>query len=246
MEIYAAMVSDLDGYIGRVVDYLKEIGEYENTFIVFASDNGPEAGRMDLSRGIQQHVGRAYDHSLENLGSATSYVNYGPNWASASASPFNRHKFTAFEGGVRVPALVHHAGNVPAGTQSDAVVTIMDLLPTFLALAGAEHPGTPYRGRDVLLPQGRSLLPMLRGETDAVHPADHLFGWELFGHRGVRVGEWKLVWDQALPPDERHWQLFDLGDDPFEQNDLSATRPEKLAEMIDGRERYEEENGVIY
>ncbi len=75
MEIYAAMVADLDTYVGRIVDYLREIGEYEDTFILFASDNDPESGRIDLTRAIQEHVGREYDHSLENLGSATSYVN---------------------------------------------------------------------------------------------------------------------------------------------------------------------------
>src|SRR5690606_24261551 len=118
MQIYAAMVSDLDLYVGRLIDYLKSIGEYENTFIVFSSDNGPESGRMDLTRSIQEHVGKEYDHSLENLDSATSYVNYGRNWASASASPWNRHKATAFEGGIRVPAFVHFPGKVPAGTRS--------------------------------------------------------------------------------------------------------------------------------
>lgn len=245
MEIYAAMVSDLDEYIGRVVDYLKEIDEYENTLIVFASDNGPESSRIDLSPGIQEHVGQEYDHSLENLGSATSYVNYGANWASASATPWNRHKATAFEGGIRVPAFAHFPGRVPRGTRSDEVATIMDLLPTFLALAGSAHPGSPYGGRDVLPPRGTSLLPLIYGDADAVRRADAPFGWELFGHRGVRRGEWKLVWDRALPEGERRWQLFDLGGDPFEQHDLSRSRPEMLAEMIAVWERYARNNGVI-
>ena len=245
MQIYAAMVSDLDLYVGRLIDYLKSIGEYENTFIVFSSDNGPESGRMDLTRSIQEHVGKEYDHSLENLGSATSYVNYGRNWASASASPWNRHKATAFEGGIRVPAFVHFPGKVPAGTRSAEVVTIMDLLPTFLELAGREFPRSPYRGREVLRPQGTSLLPLVYGRAEGLRPADHVFGWELHGHRAVRRGDWKLVWDRALPEGERRWQLFNLADDPFEQNDLAAARPAVLAEMLDAWARYVAENGVI-
>ncbi len=246
MEIYAAMISDLDTYIGRVIDYLEEIGELDNTFIVFASDNGPESSRMDLGRNIQERVGHEYDHSVENLGSATSYVNYGRNWASVSASPFNRHKATAFEGGIRAPAIVHQPGKVQGGTRSDEIATIMDLLPTFLDLAGTEHPGNRYRDRDVLPPQGVSLLPLVHGEADAVRPADHPFGWELHGHRAVRVGDMKLVWDQAMPPEQRHWQLFDLAADPSEQHDLSATQPAKLAEMMGVWSRWEQENGVIY
>jgi len=245
MEIYAAMVSDLDAYVGRIIDYLEAIGEYENTFIVFASDNGPEPSRMDLTPTIQERVGHEYDHSLENLGSATSYVNYGRNWASVSASPFNRHKATGFEGGIRVPAFVHWPRGVPSGERRDEVVTIMDLLPTFLDLAGRELPESPYRGRDVLPPRGTSLLPLVSGRVERLRPADHVFGWELHGHRAVRRGDWKLVWDQALPEDRRRWQLFDLAADPFEQNDLAAARPERLADMLEAWSRYVAESGVI-
>ena len=74
---------------------------------MFMSDNGAEPDRRDLNPPISDQIGKAYDHSLDNLGSATSYVMYGPNWASAGATPFNRHKFTGFEGGMHVPAFVH-------------------------------------------------------------------------------------------------------------------------------------------
>ena len=98
MEIYAAMVSDLDTYVGEVVSYLKKTGQYDNTFIMFMSDNGAESSRRDLQPAIQRHVGKEYDHSLESLGSAHSYVMYGANWASVSAAPFYRHKATGYEG----------------------------------------------------------------------------------------------------------------------------------------------------
>ncbi len=246
MEVYAAMVADLDSYVGDFIDYLKAIGEYDNTFIMFTSDNGPESTRRDLAAPIRDHIGQEYDHSLDNLGSATSYVMYGPNWASVSATPFHRHKATGFDGGIRVPTFVHFPKQVAAATRSDETGTVMDLLPTFLALANAEHPGTRYRDRDVLLPQGTSLLPILFGEADAVRADDHIFGWELFGHRSVRRGDWKLVWDNAGPPAQRRWRLFDLSTDPFEQNDLSAGNPEKFEEMLAAWEAYEQENGVIY
>jgi arylsulfatase A-like enzyme len=246
MEIYAAMVSDLDTYVGEVVAYLERIGELDNTFIMFMSDNGAESSRRDLVAPISEHVGKEYDHSLENLGAANTYVMYGANWAAVSGTPFFRNKATAYEGGVKVPAFARFPRMIEAGSRSDGVGTIMDLLPTFLAVAGAQHPGATYRGMPVVPVKGVSLLPMLSGEVGEVHPADTVFGWELLGQRSVRQGDWKIVWDQRRPPTERRWQLFNLAADPFEQHDLSATNPEQLAVMERLWEQYDAENGVVY
>ncbi len=246
MEIYAAMVSDLDRYVGEVIDYLKKTGRYQNTFIFFCSDNGAEAARRDLAQNIQDHVGKEYDQSLDNLGSATSYVMYGRNWASVSATPFFRHKATAFEGGVHVPAFAHFPGRVAAGTRSNAMGTVMDLLPTFLELAGTQHPGSRYRDREVLQPQGVSLLPVFLGKARSVHADDEVFGWELFGHRSVRQGDWKLVWDQALPAKQRHWELFNVAEDFEEQNDRSGSDPRQFGALQAEWDNYARRNGVIY
>jgi len=246
MEIYAAMVSDLDQYVGEVLTYLENTGELDNTFILFSSDNGAEPDRRDLAPNIAKHVGKEYDHSLDNLGSATSYVMYGANWASGGASPWNRHKFTAFEGGTHVPAFAVQPGRIKAGTRSDATGTILDVLPTFLELAGTQHPGATWRDKPVLQPQGKSLLPVLHGKASAVHAEDAVFGWELFGHRAIRQGDWKIVWDQSAPEADRRWQLFNLADDPFEQNDLAASSPGKLQQMLALWDAYDEENGVVY
>jgi arylsulfatase len=246
MEIYAAMVSDLDTYVGEFIAYLKEIGEYENTFIIFSSDNGAESGRRDLEENIQKHVGKEYDHSLDNLGSATSYVMYGANWASASATPFNRHKATAFEGGVHVPAFALFPGRIAAGSRSAAMATVADLFPTFLQLAGTAHPGFTWHDHEVLQPTGVSMLPMLQGEAGSVHPADQVFGWELFGYRGVRRGDWKIVWDQALPEEERHWQLFNIRDDFEEQHDVAEANPGEFSALQAEWDSYEKQSGVIY
>jgi arylsulfatase len=120
----------------------------------------------------------------------------------------------------------------------------MDIMPTFLELAGTAHPGTEYRGRAVLPMKGRSMLPMLRGETDRVHPPDTVTGWELFGKRAIRKGDWKLLWEPE-PYGPGSWQLYDLSVDPTESDDLSGAEPETLQQMIGHWERYVEENGVI-
>jgi arylsulfatase A-like enzyme len=246
MEVYAAMVSDLDTYVGEFIDYLKKTGQFENTLIVFSSDNGAESGRLDLNAPYKDHIGKEYDHSLDNLGAGNTYVMYGANWASASATPFNRHKGTGWEGGIHVPAFAHFPGRIKAGTKTDALGSVMDLLPTFLEAADTRHPGSQFRGREVLPPRGRSLLPVLYGKARDVYTDADVNGWEQGGPRSVRKGDWKLVWDQRLPQPQRRWQLFNLATDPSEQHDLSASNPQKLAEMQRAWDRYDAEVGVIY
>jgi arylsulfatase A-like enzyme len=246
MEVYAAMVSELDTYVGQVINYLKETGQYDNTFIMFMSDNGAESSRLDLSPRFQNVITpEYYDQTVDNLGSPTSYVMYGRNWATVSETRFRRHKATAFEGGIHVPAFVHYPSMIDGGTQADGFGTVMDVMPTFLALAGTQHPGTSFNGRDILPIKGKSLLPMITGEVDEVHSEEEIVGWELNGHRAVRQGDWKIVWDLAAREDA-HWMLFNLAEDPNEQIDLGTELPDKLAQMIENWERYEEENGLIY
>ena len=246
MEIYAAMVSDLDRYVGEFVDYLKKTGQFDNTLIMFSSDNGAEASRLDLNAPYKDHIGKEYDHSLDNLGAGNTYVMYGANWASASATPFNRHKGSGWEGGIHVPAFVHYPRKVARGSSSDATGSVMDLLPTFLAVAGAKHPGTQFRGREVLPPRGRSLMPVFYGQVAEVYTATDISGWEQGGPRAVRQGDWKLVWDNTGAAEQRRWRLFDLATDRSEQHDLSAANPGKFAEMQRAWERYDQEVGVIY
>lgn len=241
MEIYAAMVSDLDRYIGEFIDYLDSIDELDNTLILFMSDNGAEG--WEISR-FQNWADQCCDNSFDNLGSGDSYVLYGRNWAWAGAAPFRRQKFSPFEGGIRVPAIVSFPGRVPAGTRNDIIGSAMDVLPTFLDLAGAEHPGTSYRGQPVAPLSGRSLWPEFTGSGE-VDDQEYAIGWELSGRRALRQGDWKIVWDPTVPDGERGWAMFNLVEDPAEQFDLTTAEPEKFAEMAALWDRYVRDNGVI-
>lgn len=243
MEIFAAMVSDLDAYVGQFVDYLKSINEFDNTFIMFISDNGPEAGRFDLTL-LKDWVDTCCDNSYENLGQGDSYVMYGPNWARAGSAPFRRAKWTGFEGGIHVPAFVHFPGVVPANTRNDGFATVLDIFPTFLELAQTEHPGTHYRGRPVLPVQGTSLAPMLFGETTEIRGEEDFVGWELYGQRAIRQGDWKIVWDSAEGEDAA-WYLFNVAEDPSEQRDLKTAEPERLEKMLGLWDAYVRDSNVI-
>ncbi len=241
MEVFAAMVSDLDSYIGQLVDYLDSIGELDNTLIVFMSDNGAEAGQATTyARWIEE----CCDQSLDNLGAGNSYVMYGPNWARAGAAPYRRQKATGFEGGIHVPAFASFPGRIAAGTRNDVIGTAMDIMPTFLELAGVQHPAPSYQGATVEPMQGRSLLPELLG-TGELDNEQYWFGVELFGHRAIRQGDWKIVWDARAPDGQRGWALFNLATDPAEQNDLSAAEPERFAALQKLWHQYERNNGVI-
>jgi arylsulfatase len=244
MEIYAAMVNDLDTYVGQVIDYLKATGQYDNTVIVFMSDNGPEALRRDTSAPLKDWVATCCDNSLDNLGAGNSYVMYGPNWARAGSVPFRRAKATTFEGGMHVPVFVHYPKAVAGGQRSGALGTVMDLVPTFLEIAGTSHPGTSYRGQPVLPVAGKSLWPIFTGKVTSVHDAGEAIGWELYGHRAVRQGDWKIVWDPTERDDAR-WHLFNVVADRSEQHDRSAQEPARLQSMIRLWEEYHRANGLV-
>jgi arylsulfatase len=243
MEIYAAMVSDLDAYVGRVVEYLKSTGEFDNTFIFFMSDNGPEGLRRDLAAPLSDWVAECCDNSYDNLGNGDSYIMYGPNWARASSVAFNRAKGTGFDGGIHVPAFARHPILAASGQRNAQFATVMDVLPTLLDLAGTEHPGETYRGRPVLPVKGRSMTAMLQDHEAPVHEPSAYVGWELYGHRAIRQGDWKIVWD-ADEGNGARWRLFNLADDPQEQNDLSEAEPGRLQAMMSLWEDYHQENGL--
>ena len=244
MAVYAAMVDAMDHQIGRVVDYLKKIGEYDNTFIFFMSDNGAD-GNSVLDEGQTRAWAHKYtDNSIENTGRQGSFVEYGPGWAQA-ASPFNMYKAFVYEGGISVPAFaVLPKGMAGGGALKGQFVHTMDVAPTMLELAGTTHPGSKYQGRDVLPIKGKSMLSWLTGSSSSVHPKDHVQGWELGGRKAVRKGDWKLVY--ANPPwGSGSWELYDLSTDRAELNNQAANRPEKVKELLAAYDQYAAENGVV-
>jgi arylsulfatase len=253
MEIYAAMVGDLDVYVGKVVDHLKAIGEFDNTVIFFLSDNGAEGHHMEkVWEELAEWVNTCCDNRYENMGKPDSYLWYGPNWGRASSGPWRMFKGFTSEGGIRVPAFIHYS-EFAGGKVSESFLTVMDIMPTLLELAGVEHPGTYFRGREVLSMQGKSMLSLLRGASESTHGPEYVMGWELFGKKAVRKGDWKIIqepqedlWRERNPlMDPYAWQLFNLARDPSELNDLSGGHPEKLREMSVFWEQYVRENGVI-
>ncbi|MGN5519066.1 sulfatase-like hydrolase/transferase [Halopseudomonas sp. Lyrl_26] len=248
MEVYAGMVDNLDYNIGRIISYLKSIGEYENTFIVFLSDNGPEGNTFSSQhpevKRWRKWIDDTFDNSLENIGHKNSYEFQGPGWASVSATPHRLFKAFPAEGGVRTPAIMTHKGVISEGQRSHAMISVMDLAPTFLDLAQVDFPQDRYRDQEVLPMQGKSILPLVLKETQRIHDSDYALSTELWGSRSVVQDGWKILW-MPKPFGHARWELFNLTDDPSESIDLAEEHPEILQKMLAQWERYAEENGVI-
>ena len=243
MEVYAAMVDRMDYNIGRVVDYLREQGELDNTVIVFFSDNGAEGG--SAARQISLVTGGQLEQApYESLGGRDSRVSYGAHWAQAATAPYRLYKSNATEGGLRTPAIIRWPGFARQGSVDRSFLTVLDIAPTMLALAGVETPGERYRGRAIEPMSGRSLLPYLQRRSEHIHPEIHAVGWELFGQRALRQGDWKIVYASS-PNGSGRWELYDLAKDPGERYDLSARDPGRLRSMVAEWDRYAASNNII-
>jgi arylsulfatase A-like enzyme len=237
MAVYAAMVDLLDQNIGKVIQQLKDSGQYDNTVIIFMSDNGAEGTNAGTRT---SPIPR--DNRLANVGKGSSYVSYGPNWAQVSALPFNLFKGYSYEGGTTVPAIIRYPSHLGRGSVSAAPGHVTDIAPTLLQLAGASYPST-FEGHDVPRLQGESLLPLLSGKQAAIHERFDK-GWELFGHKAYRQGDWKILYEVA-PYGPGDWQLFNLKVDRAEQHNLAGQHPEKLAELKAAYAAYVHRNGVL-
>jgi arylsulfatase len=234
-ELFAALVENLDFHVGRLIKHLKAIGEYENTFIFFQSDNGPEGANVDDEEA---------DNSLENLGKAGSYVGYGLRWAEVSATPLRLWKQFATEGGASVPAIARVPRGWSARSKLAALTHVTDVVPTLLDVAGIDDPGSEYGGRSVHPISGVSLLNTIVGWTSRARGRNEVLADEQYGHRYAIRDHWKAL--RLGPPfGPSEWALYDLRNDRGEVHDLSTQYPELRAELIAAWEQYAADNGVI-
>jgi arylsulfatase A-like enzyme len=211
MEVYAAMVDVLDQNVGRIVEFLKKKGIYENTLILFCSDNG--ACPFERTRGRYL---KPWDPK--------SYWTYDASWAHAGNTPFRLYKQNQHEGGISSPLIVHWPKGLrtEAGSISRQPGHLIDLMATFVELSEAKYP-TQIGDRHIDPLQGKSLLPVFQGKKRQPHETLYFhFGTD----RALRQGSWKLVSAKL-----GKWELYNLDEDRTELNDLSKQQPERVAAM---------------
>lgn len=220
MAVYAAQIHSVDENVGKLVNFLKANNSYDNTMILFMSDNGACAEAYD-------ELGSRPD-SLINDPNYGGAVSYGIGWANASNTPFFEYKVRSYEGGIATPLIVSYPKltNDKKGKLTNTVGTIRDVMPTILDLTNTVYP-EEYKGERIHALEGQSLLPTLK--TGAQSNQEYLF-WEHQNYGAVRKGDWKLVYDF----DKDNKQLFNLKEDRTETNDILAQN-RTIAEDLDSK-----------
>ncbi|MEH6509065.1 arylsulfatase [Halopseudomonas aestusnigri] len=244
MAVFAGMAEAMDTSVGKVLSYLKDTGQYDNTLILFMSDNG---GESTVLREVAPLFYRLrYDTDIDALGAPGSYSEYGPGWAYASNTPFYSYKGSPFSGGMRVPLIVSQPGRVAAGTRTNSFGYVTDITPTLLDIAGVTPPGERYRGRPVHPIMGESMRALLEGRQEQVHDASRTTVYELAGGIAVWRGNYKLVTSSTNAiPARIGPQLFDTANDPLERHNLAQQHPEISSELYQAYRDYVERYRVI-
>lgn len=251
MELYAGMVENLDSHVGRLINHLKQIGEYDNTIFIVFGDNGAEG--TDLFKMIAGTPGTRdflfasvnWSQTHPNAwGDPGSYVAYGPMWAQASMTPFSQYKGWLAEGGIRNALIVSGpVVNRPKGSINGGLMHIADIMPTLLEIAGASYP-KEVAGKPAPPLIGKSWRGVLAGEAETPRTNEDCLAWELFGNRALRQGDWKIRW-QIKPLGKSAWELFNVTSDPAERHDLAPEQPERLAALVAKWDDYVRTNNVI-
>jgi arylsulfatase A-like enzyme len=249
MELYAAMVENMDHHAGRLLEYLQQIDELSNTLVIFFSDNGAAGEDIaalltSISPDAKDWLETTFNNEYENWGKPGSLIDYGASWAQVGMVPFRQFKGVTAEGGIRLPMIVAGPEVNHRGEVNRSLLHVMDIMPTLLDVAGVEYP-KQHQGVTLAPLQGRSMKPLLTGDSGAIRGETDWLGWELFGNRAIRQGDWKILSLLENAGGTGDWQLFNLREDPAEMQDLSKAFPEKREVLISLWEQYAATNGVI-
>ena len=251
MEVYAAQVDRMDQGIGRILQALEQTGRYDDTLIIFLSDNGACAEDIPENVPVEQMVNElmlARSHTRDgepvvfgNLpdvmpGAENTYQSYGVAWANMSNTPFRLYKHWTHEGGVSTPTIFHWPTGIgePGGLRHTPC-QLPDVMATVIDIAGVDYPQT-YNGHAILPLEGRSLLPVIARDELPERP---LF-WEHEGNAAVRLGRWKLV--KEYPG---NWELYDMLEDRTETDNIAAEHPAVVEDLAHQYEQWAARCSVI-
>jgi len=244
-EIFAAMVNSIDQSLGRLRSELETMGEWDNTIVVFTSDNGGsrEGQRLGTSAYFRTLVGQTRDTGwdsievdlarIDEMGGPTTLPHYPMGWAMVSNTPFRLYKINTHQGGHQVPFMVHWGSGLGRGGELRTQYQhITDLMPTLAEMAGIEVPTIKNRV-ELPDPAGKSFVASLGDASEATtHPEQY---YEMIGHRGYYRDGWSAVTchqPQTSFTDDL-WELHHLVVDPTESHDVAVEHPDKLIELQD-------------
>ena len=244
MATYAAMVDRMDQSIGRLVTALKRLGQFEDTLILFLSDNGGCAEFMAEDGWTQFYPDHTHDGKKITLGHVTglrpgdaqTFQSYDKPWANVSNAPFRLFKHYVHEGGISTPLVAHWPNGFEASATAHAACHVVDILPTILEASGASYQHE-VGGHEIQPLQGESLLSLLRGKAWA---REQPIFWEHEGNAAVRLGQFKLVRLHNCD-----WDLYDMEADRTELRNLIGTSSKFEADLIGHYHRWAGAVGVL-
>ncbi|MGC4031804.1 MAG: arylsulfatase [Tepidisphaeraceae bacterium] len=247
-QTHAAMIDRMDQGLGKVFRALKDAGQWDNTLIIFLSDNGASGERYEdpgFDRPTLAHDGQPINYHYDDLtrlaGGEQTFYYIGRDWANVANTPYRKSKMSQYNGGERTPMIVHWPAGLklPGDSINTSRLHVLDLMPTTLELAGTKLPGS-FAGQSPHALQGVSLLPLLDGEkTIENYPA--IFGEHEGGRSVITPDGFKLIRDRG----EQAWHLYDLNHDQTELNDLFAAQPDRAARMQAMWDKWAKQNNVF-
>ncbi len=244
MAIFAAMVEGVDTSVGKIVDHLKATNSFDNTLIIFLSDNGacyewgPFGFDGDSRKGTTTlHTG----DDLRKIGGRQTHQAYGSAWANLGNTPFRMYKHFTHEGGISSPFIAHW----PQGfAKQDKWINdpghVMDVMPTLIEATGANYPQV-LNGNKIIPVEGVSLLPAMRGGA----LPERTIGFDHQAAHALRQGDWKAVYAKRMPH-ELKWELYNLAKDRCELNDLAEQYPDRMKQMTSDWEQWARRVGVTW
>jgi arylsulfatase A-like enzyme len=253
---HSAMIEDMDYNIGKLIQFLKDTVQYDNTLIMFTSDNGgsePSDSPVVIAtleganeKEVEEFKAAGFSEVFDAIGGKDSYWGYGWQGAVMSNTPHSGVKSTMFNGGLKPPFVIKepHTTNTSELDIVKEFVHVSDMTPTFLEYANATHPGSEYKGKQVSPMMGKSIKPLLENTVKEIHLDDEIISAEMFGNRAVFMGDWKAR-NNIFPIGDGQWKLFNIKQDIREATDLSKEHPEILKKMVSAYDKYAQNVGII-
>ena len=245
------MMESQDYHLGMFLNYLRETGQYDNTLIIYMSDNGPEGsglhGPLSNPKALNWITGN-FSNKIEDIGRGNAFGFIGTNWADAATGGLQWWKWFIGNGGIRTPMIIVPPKNSKfnqAGKIVPDLVSVKDLPMTILDYAGVKHPMSQYQDRTIKAPSGISVRDFLEGDAETTRTEDQPVAFELFGNSYVMQGQYKAIRVRTGMWGDGEWHLYNSVKDPGETTPLEDKDPVRLRNMIAIYEKYAEDNGIV-